>query len=40
MFGQLELDIMLLHRYHSVREPANAICQVNDNLEQEMENDG
>ena len=32
VFGQLELDVMLLPRYHSVRELANAICQVNDNL--------
>jgi hypothetical protein len=40
VFGQLELDVMLLHRYYSVREPANAICQVNDNLKYEEEMSG
>ena len=40
VFGQLELDVMLLHRYYSVREPANAICQVNDNLKYEEEVSG
>jgi hypothetical protein len=33
VFVQLEARSYAVARYHSVREPTNANCQINDNLE-------